>query len=145
MTKLSTNSGLTVDTIWNEKEKSVKQILAFHPDRLNKICKTRRCIGYTHFISFFSWSYQRLNQKFCFCRSIDQYDTDPGGQATYHDGHTIAFSLWPKWIRTSECGILEIRKTSVRSLQIRLYSVFLKRTQETHTWKTKRNLIVKEK
>ena len=138
MTKLSTNSGLTVDTIWNEKERSIKQIFAFHPERLNKIYKIRRCIDYTHFISFFSESYQCLKQKFCLSRSIDQYDTDTGGQATYHDGHTIAFSLWPKWIRTSECGILVISKTSVRSLQIRLYSVFFKRTHETHTWKNKK-------
>ena len=35
---------------------------------------------------------------------------NPGGQATYHDGHKIAFSLWPKWIRTGECGILMIKK-----------------------------------
>ena len=35
---------------------------------------------------------------------------NPVGQATYHDGHKIAFSLWPRWIRTVECGILVIKK-----------------------------------
>ena len=34
-----------------------------------------------------------LKVKILLCRSIDCYDTDPGGQATYHDGHKIAFSL----------------------------------------------------
>ena len=37
-----------------------------------------------------------LKVKILLCRSIDCYDTDPGGQATYHDGHKIAFSLWRK-------------------------------------------------
>ena len=60
------------------------------------------------------------------CRSIDRYDTDPGGQARYHDGHHIAFSLWPKWIRTVECRILAIKKKFCGNLQIELYSVFLK-------------------
>ena len=31
-------------------------------------------------------------------------------QATYHDGHKIAFFLWRKWIRTMECGIVTIKK-----------------------------------
>ena len=57
------------------------------------------------------------------CRSIDRYAIAPGGQATYHNGHKIAFSLWPKWIKTVECGILTIKETSVKTLQIRLYSV----------------------
>ena len=48
-----------------------------------------------------------------------------GGRATYHDGHKIAFSLGPKWIRTVECTILAIKKTSVKTLQIGLYSVIL--------------------
>ena len=26
------------------------------------------------------------------CQSVDCYDTDPGGQATYHDGHKITFN-----------------------------------------------------
>ena len=46
-----------------------------------------------------------------------------------------------------ECGILAIKKTSVKTLQIELYSVFLsmpiKHIQETV--KRKRNLTVKEK
>ena len=65
-----------------------------------------------------------LKIKFCLCWSIHCYDTDPGGQATYHDGHKFAFSLWRKWIRTVECGILAIKKTS-KTLQIKLCSVFL--------------------
>ena len=43
-----------------------------------------------------------------------------------------------------ECGILVIKKTSVRSLQIGLYSVFFNRTNETLTGKRERNLIAKE-
>ena len=66
---------------------------------------------------------------------------------TYHDGHKIAFSLWQKLIRIVECGILAIKKTSVKTLQIELYSVFLsmsiKHIQEKV--KRKRNLTVKEK
>ena len=68
---------------------------------------------------------QHLKYKFCLCRSFDHYNTDPGSQATYHNGHKVAFFLWPKWIRTVECAILVIKKTYVRSLQIRLYPVFL--------------------
>ena len=60
------------------------------------------------------------------CWSIDCYNTDPGSRATYHNDCKIAFSLRPKWIRTVECGILVIKKTSVKMLQIRLYSVILK-------------------
>ena len=37
------------------------------------------------------------------------YATDPDGQATYHDGHKIAFSLWQKLIRTVESQILPIK------------------------------------
>ena len=59
------------------------------------------------------------------CRSIDRNDIDPGGQATYHDGHKIAFSLWPKLIITVECGILTIKKNYVKTLQIGLHSVIL--------------------
>ena len=58
--------------------------------------------------------------------SIDYYDTDPGGQATYQGGQKIALSLWQKCIRTVECVILAIKKTYVGTLQIWLYSVFLK-------------------
>ena len=65
-----------------------------------------------------------LKIKMCLYRSIGRYDTNPGGQATYHDGHKIVFSLWRKSIRTVECGILEIKKSSVKTLQIGLYSVF---------------------
>ena len=68
---------------------------------------------------------QHLLYKFCLCRSFDHYDADPGNQATYHDGHKVAFFHWPKEIGTVECGILVIKKTYVRGLQIRLYSVFL--------------------
>ena len=57
--------------------------------------------------------------------STDRYDTDPGGQATYHDGHRIALLLWRKWIRTVECGIQAIKITYLKTLQIGLYSVFL--------------------
>ena len=81
------------------------------------------------------------------CQSIDRYNTDPGGQATYHDGYKIAFCLWRKWIRTVECGILAIKKKIVKTLQIGLHSVFLnlpiKHLQEMK--RKKRNLIVKEK
>ena len=66
-----------------------------------------------------------MKSKFCFRQSIDRYETDAGGQATYRDCHKTAFSLRPKWIRTVECGILTIKKTSVKTLQIGLYSVFL--------------------
>ena len=55
------------------------------------------------------------------CRSTDRYYTGSGGQAMYHDGHKIAFSLWRKWIRAVECGILAIKKTSMKTLQIELY------------------------
>ena len=52
---------------------------------------------------------QRLKQNFCFCQSGDRYDTDPGGQTTYHDGHKIVFSLWRKWIREAATEVfLEI-------------------------------------
>ena len=68
------------------------------------------------------------------CWSIDHYDTDPGGQATYHDGHKIALSLGLKWVRPVEFGILVIKKTSVKTLQIGLYSVIsnkpIKKVQE---------------
>ena len=81
------------------------------------------------------------------CQSIDRYNTDPGGQATYHDGCKIAFCLWRKWIRAVECGILAIKKKIVKTLQIGLHSVFLnlpiKHLQEMK--RKKRNLIVKEK
>ena len=56
---------------------------------------------------------------------IDRYHTDPGGQVAYHNSHKTAFSLWRKWIRTVECGILVIKRT-VKTLQIGSYSVFLK-------------------
>ena len=47
---------------------------------------------------------QRLKWKFCLCWSIDLYDTDSGGQATYHDDQKIVFSLWRKWIREAATG-----------------------------------------
>ena len=37
-----------------------------------------------------------IKSKFCFCQSINQYETDPGDQAIHHGGHKIAFSLRPK-------------------------------------------------
>ena len=46
----------------------------------------------------------KLKIKISLCRSIDRYDTDPGGQATYLDGHKIFFSLWRKWIREEATG-----------------------------------------
>ena len=46
-------------------------------------------------------------------------------QATYHNGHKITFCLWRKWIRTVEFEVLAIKKTSVKTLQIGLYLVFL--------------------
>ena len=68
---------------------------------------------------------QRLKWKFCLCQSIYRYDTDRGGQATYRNGHKIAFSLRRKLIKTVECVILAIKKASVKTLQMGLYSVFL--------------------
>ena len=71
------------------------------------------------------------------CQSIGHYDTDPGGQATYHNGYRIAFSLWQKWIRTVGCGILAIKKTYVKTLQIGFYSVLsvsIKHVQEKEIW-----------
>ena len=67
---------------------------------------------------------QGWNKKISFYRSIDCYDIDVGGQASYHDGRKMTFSLWRKWIRTVECGILAIKKFG-KSLQIGLQSVFL--------------------
>ena len=32
-----------------------------------------------------------LKIKICLCQSIDNYNTDPGTQANYHDSHNIAF------------------------------------------------------
>ena len=74
--------------------------------------------------------------------SIYCYYTNPGSQATYHDSQKIAFSLLQKWIRTVEYGIVVIKKASVKTLQIGLYSVF-SNVPIKHT--RKRNLIVKEK
>ena len=59
------------------------------------------------------------------CWSIDCYDTDPDGQATYHNSVKIFFSFQRKWIRIVECGILAIKKFSAKTVQIELYSVFL--------------------
>ena len=67
-----------------------------------------------------------LKKKKFLCQLINRYNTDTGGQATsYHNSHKIAFSLWQQWIRIVECGILVIKKTSAKTLQIKLYSVFL--------------------
>ena len=67
---------------------------------------------------------QRLKQKFCLCRSTDRYDTDPGSQVTYHDGHKIAFSLWRKSIRTK----LNVEFWRLKKLlwKLKTSSVFLK-------------------
>ena len=78
-----------------------------------------------YFVKHISMAASAALKKICLCGSIDRYNTDPGGQATYHDDHKIAFSLWRKWIRTVECGILAIKKTSAKTFQIELYSVFL--------------------
>ena len=66
-----------------------------------------------------------LKIKLSSCWSIDCYDTNPGGQDTYYNSHKSAFSFWRKWIGTPECGILAIKKTSVKILQVELYSDFL--------------------
>ena len=58
-------------------------------------------------------------------QSIDRYNTDPGSQATYPNGHKIAFSIWQNWIRTVECEILGTKKTSMKTIQIGLQTVFL--------------------
>ena len=79
------------------------------------------------------------------CWSIDRYNNNPDSQATYHYGHKIAYSLWQKWIRTVGRRILTIKKTSVETLQIRLYSVFLNLPIKHVQEKEKRSLIVKEK
>ena len=64
-------------------------------------------------ISTLDWVFlnQRLKQKFCLCRLIDCYATNPGSLANYHESHKIAFSLWWKWTtKTVECEILAIKK-----------------------------------
>ena len=58
-------------------------------------------------------------------QSIDCYDIDPGGQATYHNSHKIVFFPSPKWVITVECEILTIKKTSLKTLQMGLYLVIL--------------------
>ena len=37
--------------------------------------------------------YQPLKEKFSLSRSIDRYNADPGGQATFNSGHKITFSI----------------------------------------------------
>ena len=66
-----------------------------------------------------------LKIKLSLCWSIDCYDTNSDSQATYYDDHKIAFSLRRKWIKTPECGILAIKKTSAKTLQVELYSDLL--------------------
>ena len=71
-------------------------------------------------------------------RSTDRYNINLGGQATYHDGHKIAFSLWLKWIRTVERGILAIKKTSAKTLQLEVYSVFFQKKKKKKKFDCKR-------
>ena len=77
------------------------------------------------------------------CWSIDHYNTDPCCQATYHNGHKIAFSLWPIWIKIVKSEILVIKKTSMKILQV-ILSVLLNMPIK-HIQEKKRNLTVKEK
>ena len=37
--------------------------------------------------------YQPLKEKFSLSRSIDRYNADPGGQATFNSGHKITFLI----------------------------------------------------
>ena len=89
---------------------------------------------------------QRLKQKFCLCRSIDYYNTDPDGQATCHNSRIIAFSLWRKWIRTVVWNS-EDWKNFYENLTNRITFSLFKCAHQTRTRKRerKRNLIVKEK
>ena len=72
---------------------------------------------------------------------------NPGGQATYHDGHKIAFSLWPRWIRTVECGILVIKKIFCKKFAIwMIFSLFNvpmkhvhKKEKQKEIWLWKKN------
>ena len=87
-----------------------------------------------------------LKIKLSSCWSIDCYDTNPGSQDTYYNSHKITFSFWRKWIGTPECGILAIKKTSVKTLQVELYSDFLSVSIKHVQEKEKRKeLIVTEK
>ena len=52
----------------------------------------------------FYHSHAALKINWSINRSIDRYDTDPGGQATYHDGYKIVFSVWRKWIEEVATG-----------------------------------------
>ena len=52
-------------------------------DNQKVFCRTTTC------------NYQRLNQIFCLCRSVDPYGANPDGQATFHDGHKIIVLIWP--------------------------------------------------
>ena len=87
---------------------------------------------------------QRLKQKFCLCRSIDCYNTDPGGQVTCHNSRKIAFSLWRKWITTVVWNS-EDWKNFCENLTNRITFSLFKCAHQTRTRKRKRNLIVKEK
>ena len=66
-------------------------------------------------------------------------------QATYHDGHKIAFFLWRKWIRTMECGLVTIKKL-LWKLYKSDYIQSFQSAHQTHTRKSKRkrNLTAKE-
>ena len=41
------------------------------------------------------WYNPALETKIVFGRSIDCYDTDPGGEATFCGGHKITVLIWP--------------------------------------------------
>ena len=61
-------------------------------------------------------SNQHLKKFFGLYQSIDHYDTDPGGQATYHNNHKIVFSFWRKWIK--EAAIRGVLWEILQSLQL---------------------------
>ena len=59
---------------------------------------------------------QRLKQKFCFGRSVDHYDADPGGQVIFCGGQkitvTICFAFSTKGLST-----LEVQKVIRKKIQ----------------------------
>ena len=71
------------------------------------------------------------------------YDTDLGSQATYQNGHKIAFSPWRKWIRNVEYD----SKNFCENFTNRIIFSLFKRVHLTRTRKRKRkiNLISKRK
>ena len=76
-------------------------------------------------------------------RSINHYNTDPSGQATYHDSHKITFFLWRKWTRTVECEILAIKKLLL--WKITNWTIFILFKRAIKHVCARKKLIVKEK